>query len=437
MPAAHPDNGGIQVFSATQTSAQIEEALAARGFGEFESKDYTTSLTPGTEPATPPEGEQPPVDPAAPPVTPPAQTPPAAAPPATPKPPAAPGVKERLKAENKALKEQAARDREQTSREIAELRAMITRNSAPSAPAAPVETPAPVAAPATAAPSVELPKRPRIEDFLESEDPQIAYEDAVAGWIVDCREIKTRATEDQRRREESDNRARTAQQTAEQLWNGELADARREIADFDAVIRKEHFDTAGKPLAIVSSAMTHVARNIPGGAKILYWLGTHPEEANKIALQTGIADTGDARQVEKAMRIVRREFDRIEQELSTNPLTPGDEPGSELEDDEPVEPGEEIEVDPHLQRVASDPQAGRRVEQAPSRGAVDTRPPAPASPPTAPALAPKPEPIGRVGQRGVNTNRPVQALPPETIRGITPDDYRKRRAAEGSAVARG
>ena len=433
MPAAHPDNGGIQVFSATQTSKQIEEALAGRGFGNFESKDYTTGPNPGEEP--PNGGEQPPSEPAAPvpaePVAP--------APLAQPRVAAKPGVKERLRAENQSLREDIRRQQDETNRQLAELRTMISRGGTP-----PVAAPVPVASPAPVAAAPEpavLPKfdkaRPKLDDFLESEDPEADLRAADYDWLAERRDFNQKQQREQEQRTQIQESARTAQQNAAQRWDGELAATRRELPDFDAVVRKEHFDATGKPLMVVNNAMVHIARNNPGGAKILYWLGMHPEEAAKIAAKTSIVDKNDPWAVEQAIRTVHREFDRIEQELKTNPLTsgvPAGGPEGDLEDDdEPVDPGEETAVDPNLPRVASDPQAGRRVEQPPSRGTVDTRPQAPVQP----VVVPKPEPIGRVGQRGVHTNRPVQALPPEAIREITPDEYRKRRAAEGSSVARG
>jgi hypothetical protein len=441
MPSAHQDNGGIQVFSATQTSAQIEEALSGRGYGDFESKDYTTGPTPSEAP--PAAAEE--LDAHGNPITQPGPdgkvpTPPAvAAPvveqvPVVPK-PSKPGVKERLRAENKQLREDMQLQQENTTRELAELRRLVTTGRAPEA-APVVAAPEPVV---VSPPVIDLPKRPKREDFLESEDPEIAYENALGEWAIDCRDAKRKGTEAaDRARQEQETRQR-ATQAAAQLWEGEVADARRNYSDFDAVIQKKHFTGSGEPLAIASPAMTHVAQNIPGGAKILYWLGTHPEEAAKIAAQTGIKDVSDARAVEAAMRIVRREFDRIEQELGSNPPAPGQpatDPETGLEDDEEDETDEPIETDPNLPRVARDPSEGRRVEQPPSRGTVDTKPPQVSNPPQQ-RVEPKPEPLGRVGQRSVSTNRPIQGLPPATVRELPPTDYRSRRAAEGSSAAKG
>ena len=113
-------------------------------------------------------------------------------------------------------------------------------------------------------------------------------------------------------------------QTVEQEWQSALTAARTEYTDFDEVIKKQHFEDEEKtkPLPIVNNAMMHVAQNSEAGAKILYWLGTHPKEANEIAVKTFIKNVSDTRAVERSIRAIHKEFDKIEAELAANPPKP-------------------------------------------------------------------------------------------------------------------
>jgi hypothetical protein len=136
------------------------------------------------------------------------------------------------------------------------------------------------------------------------------------------------------------------------------------------------------------------------------------------------------------------EYDRIEADLKANPPKPPvvkTAPAAEVPPDnneDEFEDDEELEVDPNLQPVTSDPAAGKKVEQAPSRGTVDTKPPASQTPPAAPVV-PKPEPVKRVGSHQTHVNRSIVETPPEVLKQLSPEEYRRRRAQENSAAARG
>lgn len=439
MPAAHPDNGGIEVYSRTpgNTAEVIEAALKERGYGEFESETYSTG--PATAVVDPPA--EPVADPAKPPVDPAASTP------IEPAKPSKPGRAERLAkklaASNEVI-EQLREDGRKRDLEMAEFRGRLNGLGTP--PAA--TPPAAIATPTVAAPApIEIPKfdkpRPKLDDFLEKDDPQTAYEDAVAEFVVDKRDFERTERQKATERQQEQQREQDKQATLNSEWNTAVTAAKSKHADFDAVMSKEHFDAEKKPLPIKSAAMDWVVKARETGPEILYWLGTHPKEANEMALKTLIKDPNDPREVEKAMRVVRAEFDRIEQELSTaapaEPVKPGEAPPVETPDeDDEFEDDEERETDPNLPIVASDPASGRQVPQEPKPGAVDTTPPASqaTAAPVVPVV-PKSEPVSRVGSRASNTNRPLQALPKEAVKDLTPDEYRRRRALEGSSVARG
>lgn len=440
MPTAHEDNGGIQVFSRTQTAEQIEAALGGQGYGEFESETYSTA--PAARPAPPVELDEngqpkaPPVDPAA------------AVPPAVDARPPRPGRRERqlgkVTAEFQAY-------REKTEREMGELRGMIMgRNGAPPQDAAP-----PVAAPAAAPklevvepPPLEIAKfdkpRPKREDFFDAADPEMAYEDAVADHRLEAREFERTARTAAEQRQQEQVKGQTIQLTAKQRFEQSLTEARTEFPDFQEALDRPHFDRDNKPLTVVSNAMTHVIQNRKNGAKILYWLAKHPEKAAEIASKTIIADSRDTWAVQEAMDLVGDEFKLIEADLAANPpvkaAPPAAAPASAAEviddeyDDETDE--DELAVDPNLQPVGSEPAKGRKVEQGPAPGTVDTKPPAGQQPPPA-VVAPKPDPVSRVGQRGGGVNRRLLDTPPEVLRVTQPSDYRAKRALEGSTAARG
>ena len=449
MPAAHPDNGGIEVYSRTpgNTAEVIEAALTARGYGEFESTTYSMApatateldahgnpiAQPGPDGKIPGETTPPVADPATPPAEPAAQ-------PGTGEPQRAarPGKHERQLAKRDKIIEDLREENRKRDLEMAEIRGML-KGTPRAQEVAPQEIP--VAQTVTPAP-IEIPKfdkpRPKRENFFDKEDPETAYEDAVADWKYESREFDKTARADVERRQTEQRTQQTAAEKAVERWNNAVAEAKTAYTDYDAVMSKPHFDKDQKPLAIKSNAMDFVARARATGPKILYWLGTHPEEAHDLAVKTLIADPSDAWAVEDAMRQVRAKFDSIEEELKTTPPAaqpkPGETPAEEID---PDEDDEELEVDPNLPIVSSEPAAGKKVEQAPSPGAVDTKPPASAAPVANLPAVPKSEPVSRVGARGAHTNRPISALPKEVVREMTPEQYRLKRQAESSAAARG
>jgi hypothetical protein len=447
MPEAHDTNdAGIQHFSATQSSEQVAEALskAYPDKYEYDKQDFTTApLTPPVEGAPQQLDAQGNVIPA--PVAEPVVDPNAQ--PKRVKPGKAERQLARTSRELEATKSELAKTRE----DIAELRGLILgkqsagpRNEEP-APVAVEEKPAvEVKPPAAVEPAKFEKARPKREDFFDAADPEIAYEDAVAEWTVDKREFTRSAVTEAAKVNEQRQEAAKVQHTVEQDWVSALTAARTEYTDFDEVIKKPHFEDEAKtkPLPIVNNAMMHVAKNSEMGAKILYWLGTHPKEANEIAVKTFIKDVSDTRAVEKSMRMIHKEFGKIEDELAANPPKPKEKPVKqavpEVEvDDEYDEDEEEDEraVDPNLQPVG-DPQTGKKVEQGPAPGAVDTKPEASQQPPVQRA-EPKHEPVKRVGSRGYSMNRPVVSLPVEAVRDIPPSEYRAKRNAEGSTAAKG
>ena len=415
------------VYSATQTPEQVQAALEGRGYTDFTAEHITT--------APPPEAKPDPSAPAAEPAADPNAD--AAAAPRRNK----PGRTERLLSRTqKQLEELLNRDR-QRDIELAELRGRLsaptqtTASAADPGPTQQAPSPVPVPEPEVKANEYSAPK-PRRDEFLDSDDPDEAYMDAMIEWRsgksafdgTEKARIEAAQAEQRARTQEADDRGRK--------WIEQLSAARQEYADLDAVLSKQHFDETGKPLPVASAPMREYVAAHPIGAKILYWLGTHPKEANRLALQTN-ADPRDIAKYARAIADVVTEFDRIQGEIEKNPpKKPVAEvpaaPRSEdaYDEDEDVDEGD---VDPNLSKQG-DVETGRNVPQAPSPGAVESQRP----PQGVHGVVGKPDPVSRVaGRTSMSGNRPIAELPAEVIRNFSVDEYRQRRMREGSRAARG
>lgn len=435
MATAHPDNAGIQVFSRTQSAEQIEAALSGQGYEGFEAQTYSTA------PIAPPE--PPPAEVQAPPVETEEQ-----------RRKSPPGKKERLISRQQKEIETLRAEKAKWDVDFAELRGRIegissVRTAPVAEPAAVVEEPKAVEPPPVVQEAPAALARPKREQFFEAEDPDSAYEDAVADWKYDTRKAQEKA-EETRQAKAAAEQARLAdekkavdekkahQKKLLDRWNDAETEAKKEFADYDTVMETRHFDKENKPLMIMSGPMAHIARRMPAGPKILYWLGTHPEEANKLASKT-VVDSNDEWAVEAAMEEVRTEFKRIQGELKAAPPPKVEEkkPAAPVVDDEDDDSDdEELESDPNIP-VAAPADHGRKVEQPPAAGTVDTKPPAQKVPIASLPVGDKSEPVPRVGNRQTHVNRNLLDTPPEVLRQLTPDEYRRQRTLQGSSASRG
>lgn len=426
MSTAHTDNEGMQYFSATQTPEQIQKAISGDG-NEYEFESTMIS----TAPLAPPVEEKKPEAQAEPEVT------------EQPK-RKNPGKYERRLA--RAQREMDTLREENTKRaiELAELRGMIAGKASAASPVpvvAPVVQESAVVEP-TKPEAPQVKTRPHFEEFADSDNPQLAYEDAVAEWNYEKRRAKEKSEEESRSRQEAEKATKAERDAAtdafSKRWNTSIEEAKTVYKDFDKIIAIDHFDKEGKPLPIVSGPMSHVAQNRKAGAKILYWLGTHPEQANEICRKTNVAKTAAPWEIEEAFSEVRRAFDQIEQELSKpiEPDTKGQaqpavkEVVDDIDDDEEDEQ-EDSDIDPNLPVVA-DPSAGKNVAQQPPSGTVDTKAPVASIPKTD-----KSDPVARVGNRQTHVNRDIRGTPPEVLKQLTPEEYRRQRKLEGSPAAKG
>jgi hypothetical protein len=221
-------------------------------------------------------------------------------------------------------------EREKAERALSELRSR-SRLAAPAAPAPqvgekPRESPTTVAPPAAESPVAEEPvgPKPTRSDFFDADDPDEAFTEALLDWKDKEREFKQRHADNERKaREEAERNSKAAQEearkrkeaedaasAASKLVNDEYAKSlkatRDRHADFDAVMQT--------PGELCSPAMGHVARN-SANAEILYWLGSHPKEATRICAATQLKPGASQIEVERVMRVVYREFDKIEADI--------------------------------------------------------------------------------------------------------------------------
>lgn len=121
------------------------------------------------------------------------------------------------------------------------------------------------------------PVRPKLEEFTTYEDYEVAldkYEESLADWKVADR-IERERTEWIRRQEEAV--AYQRQQQVRQKMDAGIKAAKEKHVDFDEVMQ-------GASNAPVSPHMQNYFENASESpAEVMYFLGTHPEDAQRIA----------------------------------------------------------------------------------------------------------------------------------------------------------
>lgn len=135
-------------------------------------------------------------------------------------------------------------------RKLAELRA---------APRQPASTEPAPAAPSGAPPAT----KPTVEQFENYEE----FVEALTDWKAEQREQARERAEAERERERENERAKSA-------WDAKQEAAREKYADYD--------DAVNQDLAI-TPVMQHVILRSEQGADLAYYLGSHPEECQRLA----------------------------------------------------------------------------------------------------------------------------------------------------------
>ncbi|PWT71031.1 MAG: hypothetical protein C5B60_11435 [Chloroflexi bacterium] len=122
-------------------------------------------------------------------------------------------------------------------------------------------------APPTPPKPAEAPGKPKLQDFQTLE----AYQEALTDWKLDQREA-------QRKAEAEMAAARDAEQKLQTAWSSSETTARTAHPDYDEVIQSVAAPAGPGVLAARQAMLEDEA-----GAEILYYLGTHSEELQRIA----------------------------------------------------------------------------------------------------------------------------------------------------------
>ena len=375
------DVADLIIESRTQDAETIQKVLEQSGHTNFKVETHSDS----------PEAETPPAEPA-----PAAAAAPAApaAEPATSTQPPAPGEAKPVRGYK--LKLEVAR--EENARLKGEIQKLTSRSTPPVEAAAPPPTTVSDPPPA----SVAKPK-PVPESFEYGVyDP--AYIEAVTDWRYDERrrlekeEETTRATQ---AADEAKRNANTRDETAfKDWWNGQIEEAKERHEDFDAVMTKDH----GRP--IVNPVMYEAIQSADQGAELAYWLGTHPEESERISNITALKPGETAVDFRKKLRLAMIELSKIEL-----PDFPAEDDGEPPQPAAPVAAAPPAPVAPKAAAAAAAPSAAPRTA-------------APAAP------ASKPAPPNPVGSRGASSRKRLSQMSTEELRALSTDQYRKLRVEE-------
>lgn len=426
----------------------MRKALADSGYADISTEVISHAPAPPAEEASAPViTEEAPVsavvqesEPAADPVDPsPAEVTPASDPQANPQ---EPRRAPRNSRERKIirLEEQlrlAHEEREKRDRELENLRAKLT---APPAP--PVDIPAvtktedpkpaaPAPAPVAAGPDPDetpLPK-PKRADYFDADDPDEAYTDAMFAWkdqererasrlgekVKARQEQESKSQEEARKRQEAEDERKSAEQKASDEYQASIQSARTRHADWDAVL--------ATPGDLCSPAMGHVVK-ATANAEILYWLGKHPEAASRICRETQLPEKPTQQDVARVMRVVYREFDKIDADIQAS-LAVNESAQDSAADEDEDEDEDELAVTPQVAPAAA---ATPKTTPAPATPTPQVQPPAsPAPAAHPPVVKPKFTPVTPVGSRGGVQQKTLAEMTPDEMRSLSPEEFRKLR----------
>lgn len=298
----------LELASMTDTPEQIAEVMREAGY----------EVTPEPAPAVEAVAEPVPIDPPAP-EAPPVEVPAAEAPkPAEAQPPATPAAEDDATlpewGRKKLNKLERQRGEHKAGREAAEARITTLEAELAALKPKPAEAAKPEVKAAEEAPDPE----PKPEDFGGEYDPKFIREQA--RWEARQETKKTAATlsakfEQQiadlktglKKQSEADI-ALAEQQERQAAWQDRLTAVRTELPDWDEVI-----GTAENPSDIpLTPACNDAIMECENAPYLFYWLGKHPEEANRIAAATTYDEKASPAVVVAKNRAAAREIARIE-----------------------------------------------------------------------------------------------------------------------------
>lgn len=245
-------------------------------------------------------------------------------------------------------------------------------------------------------PKVEPKPQPKWEDFENEPDQLAAFTNALTDWKLDERDA--RKAQQQREDTESQKQRDTAAKAkadAEALikdrtdrWKTQQVAARDKFDDYDEVMTTVKMDKDSLPSEIMAS----IAVDLDNGVELAYWLAKNPEHQKRIAQATQLPENATPRDVHLAMLRCTREFSKVEDLMAK----------------------EQAESETGDREVPADPPEPKETKPAPQASA-----PAP--------VKPKPVPVKPVGNRGGMAPKNILDLPPEELRLVSSDDYRRAR----------
>lgn len=271
-------------------------------------------------------------------------------------------------------------------------------------PKAEVEPPPPVA-----------PARPSRADFMDADDPETAYEDALLEFGDKRREHVALLAERAK--------PKTAALSAKKDGDPPAVDPALTETLKDPIARRfyDSIERVGKTktdidigkvlnenLPNVNEAIVTAVHQCDEPARIALYLAQHPEESKRIKALTDGKLSEDPRKV----RIAIRELEKIEQLVAEEDKTATEEPEGSA-----GAPAADDELDPEVDASAA------RISPQPQRPAAPAASPA-ATPPKQPK---KHTPIDPVGARGNQSAKRYEEMTPAEQKALSIDEVRKMR----------
>lgn len=283
-----------------------------------------------------------------------------------------------------------------------------------------VEVPKP---PEPEAPKFELPKKPEFK-MPTLDDPEVGgdfdklqvgiaqaqvkfLEDTLA-WNSEVDKVKKQEERYNKERQDKQNNdvQEAQQQDINNKWNAILEKGKTKYDNFQEEVYKTHTKM------IKNNAMSEALLHLDNSEDLIYWISTHPDEANKLAEETLLPNeknskvTATADDWNKSLRKVYVAFGKIAASIVDPAPKVVDPPAPEEEDYE------------------EDDQAPEPVAVAPRVVAPKAAPVVPKA--EAPKPKPKPTPPSTVGGRNSGGYRRLKEMTPEEIQALHPDEYRER-----------
>ncbi len=274
----------------------------------------------------------------------------------------------------------------------------------------------PKVAPGPAAP-VE-PKRPQRVDFVDKEDAEAAYEDALIEYSDARREYRTQLAEHNKpKTQPAKEEPKTAPATQQQPTYSDDELKSIDVAKISQPPLKRFIESVNTVTAAHPGAYKAIVDNVPNvndaiiqaghtfdePARIQLYLAKHPEDSKRIKALTD----GNVQENPRLLRLAQKELEKIEQLAAEEDAAPPA-GGSETEDETPPDP----ETDAAAARITTQPQR-----------------PAAAAPPAKPAAKQqkKHEPISPVGAHGAQTETPYDKMSEEEQKKLSIDEVRRLR----------